>query len=530
MIVLRNLCKTYRLYGQSRTVANNINAVFPSNVSVALLGRNGAGKSTLLRMISGASDPTSGEILSTGSISFPIGFAGSFNNDMTGAQNTRFVARAYGADTESMKDYVEEFAELGQHFYLPLRAYSSGMKSRLSFGVSMALQFDTYLVDEVTGVGDAQFKKKSGAVFKDRMKNAGAIFCSHSMNAVREMCQAGCILENGILTYYSDVEEAIERHTFNMVGTTTPSGKPPKSKAVAVEPDAAEASDFPADARMLYVIGAQHAGSQWLLDYLRRNRACHFTSNKEVHYFDIMAGHAQDVLRRRQKTLRELAGRVQVDKAETNSNSLRLLGEVIGLLSMYEKSAEGAPPHRAYQEYMLKERHRQSVVCDVTPTYAYLTAPMFAEMAAIGAARFVFLLRNPVDRLWAQICASFPTGRLSDAERLDACAKAAQRMIADGNLASQLAVDYERTLAELDAVVPADRIKVLFFEQLFQQDTMDDLCALLQINPRPVDPAPSLANDIALPDDLAAALRQALAPQYDAARKRFGDALPQGWA
>lgn len=216
MIILRNLTKVYRLQGRRKVVADNMNATFPSRVTVGLLGRNGAGKSTLLQMIAGTTDPTSGEILTDGNISFPVGFAGSFHPDMTGAQNTRFVARIYGVSTEALIDYVEEFAELGAHFYLPLRSYSSGMKSRLAFGVSMGLSFDTYLIDEITAVGDASFKRKSRAVFEDRMQHAGAVFVSHSIGMVREICDAGAVLENGILRYYEDVGEAIERHAYNM--------------------------------------------------------------------------------------------------------------------------------------------------------------------------------------------------------------------------------------------------------------------------------------------------------------------------
>ncbi len=216
MIVLRDLSKTYVLSGARKTVANRINAVFPTGVSVGLLGRNGAGKSTLLQMIGGITPPSSGEILTDGQISFPVGFAGSFHPDMTGAQNTRFVARIYGVDTEALAEYVADFAELGRHFYLPLRAYSSGMKSRLAFGVSMGLKFDTYLIDEVTAVGDATFKKKSRRVFHDRLQNAGAIFVSHSIGMMREMCRAGAVLENGQLFYYDDVEDAIAHHARNM--------------------------------------------------------------------------------------------------------------------------------------------------------------------------------------------------------------------------------------------------------------------------------------------------------------------------
>ncbi|MDQ1902446.1 ABC transporter ATP-binding protein [Paracoccus sp. WLY502] len=216
MIRLENLTKIYKLNGRRKVVADNMNVTFPTGVSVALLGRNGAGKSSLLRMISGEMLPTSGEVLSTGTISWPVGFAGSFNGELTGEQNCRFVARVYGIDTDEMRDFVEDFAELGQHFYLPFRTYSAGMRARLAFGVSMAVPFDTYLVDEVSAVGDAAFRAKSNHVFNARMKAAGAVVVSHSMQSLREICQAGAVLENGKLSYYHNLEEAIAAHTENM--------------------------------------------------------------------------------------------------------------------------------------------------------------------------------------------------------------------------------------------------------------------------------------------------------------------------
>lgn len=216
MIRLENLTKTFVLRGRSKTVANNINVDFPTGASIGLLGRNGAGKSTLMSMIAGNMPPTSGRILSTGSVSYPVGFAGSFHGELTGAQNTRFVARIYGIDTEALVDYVQDFAELGTHFHLPFRTYSSGMRSRLAFGVSMGIPFDTYLVDEVTSVGDASFRQKSADVFQSRMANAGALFVSHSMEMVAALCNMAAVLEDGELTLYDDVEEAIEQHRVNM--------------------------------------------------------------------------------------------------------------------------------------------------------------------------------------------------------------------------------------------------------------------------------------------------------------------------
>lgn len=209
MIRLENLTKAYWHNGQKHVVADNINAVFPTGASIGLLGRNGAGKSTLLRMIAGTTSPTSGRIISDGTISWPVGFAGSFHGELTGAQNVRFVARIYGVDTDQLVDYVQEFADIGAHFHRPFSTYSSGMKSRLAMGTSMGIRFDTYLVDEVTSVGDAEFRAKSQAVFNDRMSKSGAIVVTHSVAMVRDMCTMGAVIFRGKLTVYDDLEEAI---------------------------------------------------------------------------------------------------------------------------------------------------------------------------------------------------------------------------------------------------------------------------------------------------------------------------------
>ncbi|MGO4851628.1 ABC transporter ATP-binding protein [Phaeovulum sp. W22_SRMD_FR3] len=212
MIRLENLTKTFRVQGQVKTVADGINAVLPAGVSIGLLGRNGAGKSTLLRMIAGTMNPSSGRVVSDGSISWPVGFAGSFHPDLSGAQNTRFIARIYGVDTDALVAFVEDFAELGPHFHLPFRTYSSGMRSRLAFGCSMGIRFDTYLVDEVTSVGDAAFKEKSEAVFHHRMKSSGAIVVSHSMPMMRRLCTIGMVLEEGQLHMHDNIDSAIAHH------------------------------------------------------------------------------------------------------------------------------------------------------------------------------------------------------------------------------------------------------------------------------------------------------------------------------
>jgi capsular polysaccharide transport system ATP-binding protein len=212
VIRLINLTKTYRLSGVTKTLFRDVNLTIPSRTSVGLLGRNGAGKSTLLRLIAGTEAPSSGRIDITGSISWPVGFAGSFHADLTGAQNCRYVARIYGVDSDELTEFAREFADLGSHFNLPFRTYSSGMRSRLAFGISMGIQFDTYLVDEVTAVGDAAFRRKSNEVFRQRMKDSGAIVVNHSMQAIRDLCSAVAVLDAGVLTYFEDVEEGIRCH------------------------------------------------------------------------------------------------------------------------------------------------------------------------------------------------------------------------------------------------------------------------------------------------------------------------------
>lgn len=216
MIRLEKLSKSFPTRWGRKVVIDDTSVTFPTGVSVALLARNGAGKSTLMGMIGGTIQPTGGRIIREGTVSWPVGFKGSFHREMTGAQNTRFVARIYGVDTEALIDFVEDFAELGPHFHSPVRTYSSGMVSRLAFGVSIGIPFDTYLVDEVTSVGDAVFKRKSRLVFLERMKTAGAVVVTHSMNQVRKLCEAGVVLENGKLVYYEDLEEAIARHQDNL--------------------------------------------------------------------------------------------------------------------------------------------------------------------------------------------------------------------------------------------------------------------------------------------------------------------------
>ncbi len=212
MIVFEDISKGFWVKGEYRPVIRNLNLTLPSSKSLALLGRNGAGKSTLLSIVAGTMRPDTGRVISDGSISFTVGYAGSFHGDMTGAQNTRFVARVYGVDSDELTDFVEDFAEIGKHFHMPVRTYSSGMKARLAFGISMGIKFDTYLIDEATATGDQRFREKSKEIFKIRMSQSSAIMVSHSMADIRNFCDAGLVLLDGEIEVFDNVEDAIKRH------------------------------------------------------------------------------------------------------------------------------------------------------------------------------------------------------------------------------------------------------------------------------------------------------------------------------
>jgi len=216
VIKFDDLSKGFWLHNEYFPVIQRLNLTLPTGRSLALLGGNGAGKTTLLQLIAGTLPPDTGRVWSDGSISWPVGFAGSFHRDLTGAQNTRFLARVYGADTDELMDFVQDFAEIGKHFHMPIRTYSSGMRSRLTFGISMGIPFDTYLVDEVTAVGDARFRRKSAAVFRERILNSSAILVNHNLNELREYCDAAIVLHEGQLTFFADLDEAVSRHQWNM--------------------------------------------------------------------------------------------------------------------------------------------------------------------------------------------------------------------------------------------------------------------------------------------------------------------------
>ena len=210
MIQLESVFKFYRTDGHTKIVLDHVSAAFQSGRSYGLLGVNGAGKSTTLRLISGVELPNSGRIRRTVRVSWPLGFASGFHPLMSGRENVKFVARAYGEDVRRVLLFVEDFSELGDYIDVPVRTYSSGMMARLAFGLSMAIEFECYLIDEITAVGDTRFQARCAAAFDQRRANADLIVVSHSMQTIRDYCDKGAVLVDGQLIMFDSVDKAIE--------------------------------------------------------------------------------------------------------------------------------------------------------------------------------------------------------------------------------------------------------------------------------------------------------------------------------
>jgi len=208
MLELRHVTKIYRTSSGPNVVLRDLSLTLPARESIGVIGKNGAGKSTLLRIVGHAEAPTAGEVIHHGRVSWPIGFAGGFNGSLTGEENCRFVARAYGQDIDYVVEQTREFADVGRYFFEPVRTYSSGMRARVAFGLSMAIDFDLYLVDEVTAVGDKVFRRKCQAAFAARRERAGLLMVSHDAATLADYCKRCVLLQDGKATLYDSLEEA----------------------------------------------------------------------------------------------------------------------------------------------------------------------------------------------------------------------------------------------------------------------------------------------------------------------------------
>ncbi|MCF6243633.1 MAG: ABC transporter ATP-binding protein [Sulfurovum sp.] len=215
MIILKNVTKYFQTKEGKNYILKDVSMTLPENTNIGILGRNGAGKSTLVRMLGQIEFPNKGRILSNKSFSWPLGLSGGFVGKMTGRSNVKFVCRLYGKNDQEINDIINEirdFSELGNYFEMPIKTYSSGMKARLNFGLSMAFDFDYLLIDETLSVGDSRFKKKSKEALMKKIETCSILLVSHNMKTLKELCDAGIVVNNGEISYYEDINDAISEY------------------------------------------------------------------------------------------------------------------------------------------------------------------------------------------------------------------------------------------------------------------------------------------------------------------------------
>jgi capsular polysaccharide transport system ATP-binding protein len=210
VIVLRDIVKRYKSRTGVHTVLNGVSVAVMPGERLGIVGRNGSGKSTLIRLISGQDYPDAGEVQRKMSVSWPLAFSGCFQGSLTGLDNLRFISRIYDIDHSAIRGAVEEFAELGDYFREPVKTYSSGMQARLAFALSLAIEFDCYLIDEIIAVGDARFHERCIHELFEKRKDRAFVIVSHDPNFIKSYCTRAAVLEHGSLTCFEKVTDALE--------------------------------------------------------------------------------------------------------------------------------------------------------------------------------------------------------------------------------------------------------------------------------------------------------------------------------
>jgi capsular polysaccharide transport system ATP-binding protein len=210
MIICDDIHKSYPLGHGRKKVLNGIDLVIKPGEHIGFLGRNGAGKTTLIKLIGAVEHPTSGKLTRTMSVSWPLGFGGGFQGSLTGYDNARFIARIYGRQYSEIREFVEDFTELGRQLSMPVKTYSSGMRARLAFALSLAIEFDCYMIDEVIMVGDQNFQRKCHVELFEKRGDRALVLASHNEDIIREYCDRALILHQGKGRVFDDVELALK--------------------------------------------------------------------------------------------------------------------------------------------------------------------------------------------------------------------------------------------------------------------------------------------------------------------------------
>jgi len=210
---LENVSKVFPIRGGLKYALRNINLKINYGDRIGILGRNGSGKSTLIRIIGGATKPTTGKVERRMRVSWPIAFQGGFQGSLTGLDNLKFICRIYGVDWKEKLEMVKDFAELGRYFYEPVKTYSSGMRARLAFALSIAIDFDCYLIDEVVAVGDQRFQNRSKEELFVKRGDRSFVLVSHQPRYIKEFCNRFFVITDGILTEFESFQSAWEYYS-----------------------------------------------------------------------------------------------------------------------------------------------------------------------------------------------------------------------------------------------------------------------------------------------------------------------------
>lgn len=213
MITLHRISKTYPTRQGPRQVLRDISLTISRGERIGIVGGNGAGKSTLIRLIGGVERPTSGYVERGMTVSWPLAFAGGFQGSLTGLDNLRFLCRVYDADVDLAIPFVEDFAELGPYLREPVRNYSTGMRARLAFALSMAIEFDCYLIDETLSVGDERFKKRAGIELFEKRGDRAMLMVSHMPQHIKKHCNTFCVLDRGRIERFDRADDAFKHYT-----------------------------------------------------------------------------------------------------------------------------------------------------------------------------------------------------------------------------------------------------------------------------------------------------------------------------
>ena len=209
MMEMVDVWKQYPIHGGHHQVLKGVNLSVSMGEKLGILGRNGAGKSTMIRLISGAERPDKGRVTRKMTVSWPLAFGGAFQGTLTGLDNLRFICRVYGVDPKDKVDFVDDFAELGPFLREPVRTYSSGMRARLAFALSMVIEFDCFLIDEVVSVGDSRFTAKCELELFQKRKDRAMIIVSHDVNYLKKHCEQIVLLQDGQIRTGENIDDAL---------------------------------------------------------------------------------------------------------------------------------------------------------------------------------------------------------------------------------------------------------------------------------------------------------------------------------